>query len=80
MQLELLGGWVSITLRPGGFHESSTQTGRVPHETRDEIVDYVNRWRERAELPAKRLLGWMELGTSEFHNWKERYGKAKPKR
>jgi putative transposase len=27
-------------------------------------------------LPAKRLLGWMELGTSKFHNWKERYGKA----
>ncbi len=80
MQLELLGGWVSITLRPGGFHASSTQTGWVPHETRDELADDVNRRGAPAELPAKRLLGWMELGTSKFHNWKERYGKAKPKR
>lgn len=48
----------------------------VPHDTRDEIVDYIHRWTERAELPAKRLLGWLELGPSKFHQWKERYGKA----
>jgi len=36
----------------------------------------VNRWTKRAELPAKRLLGWLELGSSKFHQWKERYGKA----
>jgi len=30
----------------------------------------------RAELPASQLLGWLELGTSKFHNWKDRYGKA----
>jgi transposase InsO family protein len=40
------------------------------------VVDYVQRWTERAELPAKRLLGWLELCTSKFHQWKERYGKA----
>ncbi|MFM8251831.1 MAG: hypothetical protein ACKOBW_09580, partial [Planctomycetota bacterium] len=39
-------------------------------------VDYVERWAERAELPAKRLLGWLELSTSKFHQWKDRYGKA----
>jgi putative transposase len=27
-------------------------------------------------LPAKRLLGWLALGTSKFHDWKSRYGKA----
>lgn len=27
-------------------------------------------------MPAKRLLGWLELGTSKFHQWKDRYGKA----
>jgi putative transposase len=27
-------------------------------------------------LPAKRLLGWMTLATSKFHQWKDRYGKA----
>lgn len=39
-------------------------------------MDYVNRWTKRAELPARRLLGWLELGTSKFHDWKERYGKV----
>jgi transposase InsO family protein len=39
-------------------------------------VDYVGYWTKRAEVPAKRLLGWMELSSSKFHNWKERYGKA----
>jgi transposase InsO family protein len=36
----------------------------------------VNHWTERAELPARRLLGWIGLGTSKFHDWKHRYGKV----
>ena len=48
----------------------------VPHDIRDEIVDYVNHWTERTELPARRLLGWLGLGTSKFHDWKHRYGKV----
>ncbi|HUE15243.1 MAG TPA: hypothetical protein VMR25_13820, partial [Planctomycetaceae bacterium] len=43
---------------------------------RDEIVDYVHRWTERAELPTRRLLGWLGLGTSKFHTWKDRYGQV----
>ena len=31
---------------------------------------------ERAEQLARRLLGWLGLGTSKFHDWKHRYGKA----
>ena len=48
----------------------------VPHDTRDQIVDYVNHWTKRAELPARRLLGWLGLGTSKFHDWKHRYGQV----
>ena len=33
-------------------------------------------WTERSELPAKRLLGWLALATSKFHDWKDRYGRA----
>jgi transposase InsO family protein len=43
---------------------------------RDAIVDYIHRWTERAELPARRLLAWLGLGTSKFHDWKKRYGRA----
>jgi len=39
-------------------------------------VDYVQHWTERAELSAKRLLGWMGLGSSKFHQWRDRYGKV----
>ena len=36
----------------------------------------MNHWTKRTELPARRLLGWLGLGTSKFHDWKHRYGKA----
>jgi transposase InsO family protein len=36
----------------------------------------VNYWTERTELTARRLLAWLGLGTSKFHDWKQRYGKA----
>ena len=39
-------------------------------------MDYVTYWTDRAEIPAKQLLGWLALGTSTFHSWKQRYGKA----
>lgn len=39
-------------------------------------MDYIGYWTDRAELPAKQLLGWLELSTSQFHTWKDRYGKA----
>jgi putative transposase len=53
-----------------------TLKGRwVPPDTRDQIVDYVRKWTDRTELTAKRLLGWLELSTSTFHQWKQRYGR-----
>jgi transposase InsO family protein len=40
------------------------------------VVDYVNHWTKRAELSARRLLGWLGLRTGKFHQWRDRYGKA----
>jgi transposase InsO family protein len=37
-------------------------------------VDYVRYWVERAELPAKTLLGWLQLRTSKYHAWLKHYG------
>jgi transposase InsO family protein len=34
----------------------------------------VRHWTARAELPARELLGWLELPTSKYHQWKDRYG------
>ena len=40
------------------------------------MVDYLNYWNERAEIPMKQLLGWLDLGASKFSQWKQRYGKV----
>lgn len=32
-------------------------------------------WMARAELPAKALLGWLELAPSKYHQWQKRYGR-----
>ena len=43
---------------------------------RDQVIDFVARWSERTELPARRLVTWLELGESKYFDWKQRYGKA----
>jgi putative transposase len=39
------------------------------------VVDYVRRWNERTEIPAKRFVGWLGITPSKFHDWRNRYGK-----
>lgn len=36
----------------------------------------MKHWKQRTELPQRRLLGWMELATSKFYQWRDRYGQA----
>jgi len=48
----------------------------VAHDLRDEIVDFVQRWAEPAELACARLLGWIGLGARKFRDWRARYGKV----
>lgn len=39
------------------------------------MVDYVGRWKVRAELGSKQLLGWIGLPTSKYHLWRQYYGR-----
>lgn len=48
----------------------------VAHDIRDQLVDFVRHWSERTELPAKRLLGWIELSPRQYHRWQDRFGKS----
>jgi transposase InsO family protein len=48
----------------------------VAHDIRDEVVDFVRHWASRTELPAKQLLGWIELSPRQYHRWQERFGKV----
>jgi transposase InsO family protein len=48
----------------------------VAHDIRDEIVDFVQRWSESAELSWARLLSSMGLQPRKFRDWRARYGKV----
>jgi putative transposase len=48
----------------------------VPHDTRDEIVDFVNRWSSKTGIAVLCFLLWIGLGGSKWHDWKKRYGKV----
>jgi putative transposase len=48
----------------------------VPHDTRDQIVDFVNRWSSKTGITVLSFLLWLGIATSKWHSWKHRYGKA----
>jgi transposase InsO family protein len=48
----------------------------VPHDTRDAVMDFVNRWSETTEISVGRFVGWLGIGRSKFYNWHARYGKV----
>jgi hypothetical protein len=48
----------------------------VPHDTQDQIVDFVRRWSEKTEIGAGRFIGWLDITASKFYYWRERYGKV----
>jgi putative transposase len=48
----------------------------VPHDTRDSIVDFVRIWSDKTDIPVCRFLPWIDIGTSKFHDWKQRFGKV----
>lgn len=48
----------------------------VPHDTRDQIVDFMKKWSDKTELPITRMVKTAGLPLSKFYHWKERYGVA----
>ena len=48
----------------------------VPHDTRDQIVDFVRRWSGKTEIGAGRFMRWLDITASKFYGWRERYGKV----
>ena len=48
----------------------------VPHDSRDQIVDFIRDWTGKTELPACGFFSWLGLCTSKFHDWKNRFGKV----
>lgn len=36
----------------------------------------MNRWSNRAEVPATKFIAWLGIASSKFYDWKQRYGKV----
>ena len=47
----------------------------MPHDIRDQIVDYVHHWKKRTGVPAKNIVQWIGIAEGKFFDWKKRYGK-----
>lgn len=48
----------------------------VPHDARDQIIDFVQRWSERTEIGATHFIGWLGIAVSKFYHWRGRYGRV----
>ena len=48
----------------------------VPHDTRDQVVDFVHQWSSKTGIAVLAFLVWLGLATSKWHNWKSRYGRV----
>jgi transposase InsO family protein len=48
----------------------------VPHDVRDQIVDFVRHWSQKTEIGAGRFITWLGVAASKFYHWRQRYGRV----
>jgi len=48
----------------------------VPHDIRDQIVDFVRHWSDKTEIATFVIVAWIGFSLSKFHHWRARYGKV----
>ena len=48
----------------------------MPHDVRDQVVDFVRRWSEKSEIGVGRYVAWLGIRGSKFYSWRERYGQV----
>jgi putative transposase len=48
----------------------------VPHDTRDQLVDFVRSWGEKTDIPVSHFLPWIGIGRSKYEDWRQRFGKV----
>ena len=47
----------------------------MPHDTRDTVIDFTKYWISKTEISSKEFISWLEIGSSKYYNWQDRYGK-----
>ena len=46
----------------------------MPHDARDQLVDFIRGWSDKTDIPVCRFLPWVGIGASKFHDWRRRFG------
>ena len=46
----------------------------VEPDTRDTIIDFINRWYKKTGIIVKFLIAWIGISSSRYNEWKKRYG------
>jgi putative transposase len=45
-------------------------------DVRDEVIDYVRYWSDKAEIKATTMVKWIGIARSKYYHWRDRYGKV----
>jgi transposase InsO family protein len=48
----------------------------VPHDTRDDLVDFVRSWSDKTDIAVAHFMPWIGIGRSKYQEWILRYGKV----
>ena len=48
----------------------------IPHDTRDQVIDFVRRWSDAAGFATGQFIRWLGVGSSKFYDWRARYGRV----
>jgi transposase InsO family protein len=48
----------------------------VPHDTRDEIVDFAKEWSDKTEIKRGKIVRDIGISSSKYYDWRRRYGMA----
>jgi len=48
----------------------------VEPDIRDSVVDFTRRWSVKTEISFKRFIGWIDISSSKYYAWRQRYGKV----
>jgi len=45
----------------------------VPHDIRDQVLDYIQYWQKRTDLGIANFIIWLGISSSKYSEWKKRY-------
>lgn len=48
----------------------------MPHDIRDQVVDFIRYWADRTSISSGPFVSWLGIPSSKYYDWRQRYGKV----